>query len=444
MNVNFNYDLLTWVDYFIGAFACCLGIFFIGKILLNKNINTIKLYNYFLLVLLAIIMIFNTLVFDNIFKLFISFAIYFLIFKVIFKENIITSFLYSMICVICFMLAELTMLIITAITQLLFKFNLLGESIKTAFINIIIALFAILYAHLLKNKINEIIGKISKYSLFYVIILGMITIIVLASSLFKLAFNGWILDYSFILNVFTFIGFSIVTAVLLKQYLSNKEITDKYTLLEDYLKTSAELIEKYSSTVHKYKNNLIAIKGYMKSNMKEANEYIDNLLDEYNAKKYNWFSKINYIQFNSIRYLIYYKLSKAETENLKIAVDVSPKLKEYKNNLLSIKESNVILEIIGEYFDNAICASKESNEKEINLVLYEDNKKLILTLANSYKGSIELSVITKNGYTTKGDNHGLGLYDIEKASKKYNWIKTKYELISQYFVVTLTLDINKK
>ena len=29
--MNFNYDLATWIDYFIGAFACCLGGFFVGK-----------------------------------------------------------------------------------------------------------------------------------------------------------------------------------------------------------------------------------------------------------------------------------------------------------------------------------------------------------------------------------------------------------------------------
>ena len=90
----------------------------------------------------------------------------------------------------------------------------------------------------------------------------------------------------------------------IRQYLKNKEITDKYILLEDYLKTSADLVEKHSSTIHKYKNNLIAIKGYLKSDIKEANNYIDNLLENYKTKKYSWFSKINYRRCSKIKVTI--------------------------------------------------------------------------------------------------------------------------------------------
>ena len=31
--MNMNYDLMTWIEYFVGAFACCFGGFFVGKIL---------------------------------------------------------------------------------------------------------------------------------------------------------------------------------------------------------------------------------------------------------------------------------------------------------------------------------------------------------------------------------------------------------------------------
>ena len=46
---------------------------------------------------------------------------------------------------------------------------------------------------------------------------------------------------------------------------------------------------------------------------------------------------------------------------------------------------------------------------------HEEDNKIVFTIANTYSGEIDLSLITKNGYTTKGKGHGLGLYDIDKT-----------------------------
>lgn len=73
-----NYDLMTWVEYFMGAFACCLAIFFSGKIFLNKRLNEIKFYKYFLLVIFSLLLIVNSLLFDNIGKIIGTLCILFL------------------------------------------------------------------------------------------------------------------------------------------------------------------------------------------------------------------------------------------------------------------------------------------------------------------------------------------------------------------------------
>ena len=326
-----------------------------------------------------------------------------------------------------------------------FHINILSviDAPRTIFINVTISILACVYCSLSKYKIKRIVEKINKNKTFNLLIIGIITIFLLLSTMYSLYLNGWKIDYKTILNIVIFSGGVVLFFVLLKQHLTNKEISDKYELLNDYLKNSAEIIEKYSSTIHKYKNNLIAIKGYIKNNDKEAEKYIDNLLGEFNYKKYTWFNKINYISINPIRYLVYYKLSKAETENLKITVDVSKDVKNYSNELLTTRENNVILEILGEFFDNAIYASSESKEKELNLVLYIENKKLVFTIANTYKGNVDLNLIIKNGYTTKGKGHGLGLYDIDKTVRKNDWLDVSYELMDNYFMAKLILNKNK-
>lgn len=287
-----------------------------------------------------------------------------------------------------------------------------------------------------KTKIN-----LKKFNIIFLIIYILFVIIVAIYNLYK---NNLKITQTLILNTIIVVGSIFLVLVLIRQYLKNREIINKYKLLEEYLKTSADLIEKYSSTIHKYKNNLITIKGCMNSNLGDANNYIDDLLDNFKTKKYSWFSKINYIKIDSIRYLIYYKLSKAEELNLKISVNVSKNVKNIKNDILNTQEIGILLEILGEYFDNANYASSESKEKELNFILYEENENLVFTIANTYQNKINLSSITKNGYTTKGNGHGFGLYDVEKNVKANLFLKSNYEVDDEYFIVILRVNLNSK
>ena len=439
--MNMNYDLMTWIEYFVGAFACCFGMFFTGKILVDKSFKNIKFYHYGLLILFTIFIIINSLTFDNIAKIIGTLCILFLLFKLIFNEDYVNSFLYSVITYILFILSEITISIFIVLIEKMFSIDILLGFMKTIFINIIVSILSCIYAYLIRKQVKLFVKTINRNNIFYIFIMGVVIILITLSSMYKLYLNDWIFDYFFLLNIIVILGCIYLFVVLLRQYLKNKEITDKYILLEDYLKTSADLVEKHSSTIHKYKNNLIAIKGYLKSDIKEANNYIDNLLENYKTKKYSWFSKINYIKIDTLRYLVYCKLAKAESLSLKISIDVSPDLKKFDSKKLAKDDINILLEILGEYFDNAIYASNESKEKEINFMLYLENGKLIFILANTYKGKVDLSLITKNGYTTKGKDHGLGLYDIDKTLKSISYFKVKYELLDNYFVASLTIDI---
>lgn len=443
--MNFNYDLMTWFEYFIGAFFCCLGAIIAGYIMLESD-KKIKfgIKNFLIIVFLTVFTVFNSLIFNNVAKIIGILLMTFIICKFIYNQNTINTFIYGIIIYILLIISEAFLSVILILIEKIFSTNIIYYFNGSLVVNIVVTLIASVLSIILKNVINNTVERINKDSVLSIIILGVLTIFITLASLYDLASNNWIFNYKFILNMIVIFGFLASTIILLKQYLKNVEITNKYLLLNDYLKTSAEIIEKYSSTIHKYKNNLIAIKGYIEKDNQEAKTYVDNLLGNYNNKKYNWFNKINKIEIDVIRYLFYYKLSKAETKNLNISINVSDDLKRYDNNIITVKESNIVLEILGEYFDNAIYASSESKEKELNLMLYCEDNNLIFNIANTYKGEIDLSMIVKNGYTTKGNGHGLGLYDIEKTVKSYDWIETSYDLFDKYFLTSMKIKIKNK
>ena len=125
---------------------------------------------------------------------------------------------------------------------------------------------------------------------------------------------------------------------------------------------------------------------------------------------------------------------------MKISVNVSGELKKVIDFKCDI---NILLDMIGEYFDNAIYAADESLEKELNLDLFLNDNKYVFILSNTYKENFDIKLITKNGYTTKGNGHGLGLYELDKIIKKSTFIDNSYEIVDNYFIVNLSLNIIK-
>ena len=92
--MNFNYDLMTWIDYFIGSFACCFGTYLMTKILLGKNIkqNRLLIYTYSMIVLFAILVVIIGLIFDNVGKIIIVLTLLFMMCKFVYKQNYVCGF----------------------------------------------------------------------------------------------------------------------------------------------------------------------------------------------------------------------------------------------------------------------------------------------------------------------------------------------------------------
>lgn len=438
-----NIDVLTMINYFIGSFICCFGMMLTGIIFLKKKFTDIKKLNFLLLIPLSILIIFNSLTFDNIVKIFGSLIVFYMIYYFVLGVKSKTCIIYSVISYIIFIISEVIVMIITSTIGYLFKIEYVDFASKSILVNIIIVLCSCYLAKLFKNKINNFINKVNKSNLLIIAIQGVILILVTVSSINHIYINDWELNYDFFLNVVIVLGSIILIFYFIKEYLKNKEIVSKYSLLDDYLKTSADVVEKYSSTVHKYKNNLISIQGYLKTDVKQANKYVDNLLEDYKNKKYSWFSKINYIKNDAFRYLIYYKLNKAEEKNLKLSVTVSKELKRIEINYLNVQETGIVLDILGELLDNATYAASESSSKELILDIYKEDNYITIEIANTYSNDFDLNSITKSGYTTKGKGHGLGLYEIDKSVKKLDFLTINYEKVDKYFIVKLLIKIDK-
>ena len=147
--MNFNYDLATWIDYFIGSLSSSLAIILCYKIFYNIKFKNIKIIEFIALIISSVLLVFNTLIFDNIGKVFGILLILFCINKFVFKQNIVNSLYYGIVTHIIFLVSEV---IVSVVLMALTKIFSTGIAVvaynRTAFLNITVSAIACLLAFL--------------------------------------------------------------------------------------------------------------------------------------------------------------------------------------------------------------------------------------------------------------------------------------------------------
>ena len=113
------------------------------------------------------------------------------------------------------------------------------------------------------------------------------------------------------------------------------------------------------------------------------------------------------------------------------------------DEMSSNSSSDLICKIIGVFIDNSIEAVKSLEEKNINIELYIKNKNLCIKVSNNYKGNIDISKISDEGYTTKGKGHGYGLSLVNNIVKNNNLFENRTEISKNVFSQILIIKIKK-
>lgn len=218
-----------------------------------------------------------------------------------------------------------------------------------------------------------------------------------------------------ILFVLCYICMIIVTAEYEKKS-RDKEIQ----LYKLYNKSFEDAINMIRQRQHEFDNHINAIKSltYTIDNPDELfvkkNEYCDELLGE------NVLNKLLKLQCEPIVIgMLYSKLSQAQKMGIIIFQEVHAI--DFKMRI-AITD---LLELLGILIDNAVEALMESSQnpkKLIVMILLERDKKFSIQVANSssYIANTELEKFFVSGYSTKGNDRGIGLTrakDIVKRAK---------------------------
>lgn len=127
------------------------------------------------------------------------------------------------------------------------------------------------------------------------------------------------------------------------------------------------------------------------------------------------FTNLKNLDITEIKSLVYNKLIRAQELGFTVHVEVT--------SLISSFELQAqIAEILGIYLDNAIDALADvpdGTEKDLFFTAFADNDNINFIISNRfYATDLDFRSLNRLGYSTKGEDRGMGLYLANKILEK--------------------------
>ncbi len=201
---------------------------------------------------------------------------------------------------------------------------------------------------------------------------------------------------------------------------SLEKTTEKLEEEHLYNQTLGLLYDSIRSFKHDFNNIVQGIGGYISTNnMDGLKEYYSQILDDCQKANNLSFLSPEVINNPAIYSLLASKYHIANELGIKVNIEV---FMDLSNINMKIYELTRVLGII---LDNAIEASKQCEEKEINISIRKDSRlnKQLFIIENTYVNKdVNIDEIFEKGKTSKTTedqkNHGLGLWEVRNLIKK--------------------------
>lgn len=399
------------------------------------------LVNLVIFLLMSTFLSFVHYVFNGYIKAFFTLLVLITSCKILLNKNFKISIILPLFTLLLMLVAEV---IFALLYMIIFNFKQLPTF--ESGIGVLIPTLLICFIYLILSSQNfikyfykKIIGLVSKINtklLTLICILLLMTInFMFASLYYKIDLKWLVLINTVISGVYLIIVFRIFSV-------ENKYIkmSNKYNTTLSSLKEYEEILDKYKIMNHENKNDLLMIRNMIMKKEKDVEKYIDKIIDIKIKDDEKIMYDASIIPSGGLRAVIYSKTLMMKDKKIKSELRVDKKVRQVDLSEYSEEFVLDLCRIISIYIDNAIEATLLCKNKEVFIQLFVDSKdNFNISIANTYKGSLDLSKIDDRGYTTKGNGHGYGLSLaaslLEKHKKMINVRKIDKKVFNQTIII---------
>ena len=390
-----------------------------------KQIYQVKLNRHDLIIFSGIFVL--TYYFSYyIFNFFIILLIIFPIFAILKRKNVkfnlfnlIFTILYT---TALFKTSELLVTLVYTILKITLWINIMDKVVFSILTFIFVKLFTINLNNFTKQQSSVIYNLLLFISVFILVFYNFLSINSVMES------NNIPLYYmSISVITFFFILFILISSSLLKNLHIKIEVEAERQKLEQQ-KKYIESLEKNNNEIRKFKhdfNNIIlGLEGYITNNEVDnikLRDYFYNNIKDFNTKielDNIVLSHLNNIKILSIKNLLTNKIISAQNNDFKVNICIEDEIDVFYVNEMQLSR------VLGIFLDNSLEAGLElDNNRFLELIILKVNKTIVIQITNTFKNTnLDIDQINESGYSSKGENRGIGLSSANDIISKHNMI----------------------
>lgn len=413
----------------IGSIFLAISSLIIAKNLLKSDEKIITKENIILIIPIVLV---TCIMYSPQYSSLLTLTIYMILILTIRKilsTNLSVSIILSTISLLIFAVVDV---LLSSLETVLFNYETLRNVwYINIFNNIFICLTSIGISKIKKVSVpfGKLCAKVDKKS--YEEIFFGVTIIIVMTLFYYNITNIFELNIAYIITLISMFIFIILYYFYAIEKSNYERLNEEYKILLNCVQTFEDWIDNEQMYKHELKNSLSVIRNM--TNNKNIIKKIDKILGVNISIDDEYIENLKYIPKNSMKGLIYYKIALAQKNKVEMVIEVSPNVVDSFKKI-SEEKINTICIILGIYLDNAIEEAQLTNEKKVTIEIYVIEQSLNIVISNSCRKVISLKEMSKKNFSTKGNNHGNGLYYVGKMLRKNKWLKSNSLFLNNYFI----------
>ena len=425
--------MLPLIVKILNSLFLAISSFLIIKKFVDKdNIELKKNKVYIILSIIALI-IPSCILFKTEYTSLVSLATYLIsiiVWKRTFGLNLTESIIVCSVAIIFVAIADF---VVATIENPFFSYKFVRTNITITIINNIlvsIGSYSLSCIPIIKNKVKYVTKKVSETNKGSLILFAVLMIIVIATLYYNIT-SVFKLNMYYTVTFITLAVFLFLYYLYIYEYSNYEKLKESYNILFDCVQRFENWIDDEQQYRHELKNNLSIIRNL--TNEKKVQEKVDEMLGMNIIVEDRYIETLKNVPKGGLKGILYYKIAMAINEKVDITIDVSSNATRSLETL-SKKKLKELCIILGIYIDNALESAAKSKIKNITIEIYKINNNLNFVISNTYNKLIPIKKMNKKGFSTKGLEHGKGLFYVQKILKSNKKISTEQYFKNKFYI----------
>lgn len=302
-------------------------------------------------------------------------------------------------------------------------------------------IFAIVFAFCYRRVVKYLIDRwiFNSYVPYILLILGVTTVIFIYINIMAIDEDNFYKSVQNNLAMFLIYFLLLAISIFFILYLAFKQYKMKQREQEiQNFESYVASIEQINQDMRKFKHDYVNILASLRTFIDDKNYdglhtyFYNHILEANHHEQLNQqaMMMLNNLKINSLKGLLTTKILQAQSHHVPLYIEIVEEITDISVDPILLNR------MVGILLDNAIEAARGIENGEVRIAFIHMDEVTLIVVSNTFdeKMNIKVHEIYQEGFSTKGENRGLGLANLRQMINNLHNVNLNTKISPPYFI----------